>query len=95
MPDTSAFPCPNCQIGICHPKRTTYLTIYNDMLVSVPNTAVWQCDICQYQEFEHQTIARLEALLGISDSTPEPQRNAPKIASIEPSESTSARRMKP
>lgn len=95
MQDTSDFPCPNCQIGICHPKRTTYLTIYNNMLVSVPNIAVWQCDICQYQEFEHQTIARLEALLGIPDSTPELQRNTPKIASIEPSESTSARRVKP
>jgi hypothetical protein len=63
MPDTSAFSCPNCQIGICHPKRTTYLTVYNNMLVSVPNTAVWQCDICQYQEFEHHAITRLETLM--------------------------------
>ena len=95
MPDTSAFPCPNCQIGICKPTRTTYLKIYNGMLVSVPNTPVWRCDICQYQEFEHQTVARLETMLGISDSTPEMLRNTPKITSIEPADPTSARRMKP
>ncbi len=95
MPDTSAFPCPNCQIGICQPKRTTYLTIYNNMLVSVPNTAVWQCDICQYQEFEHQTIAHLESLLGISDNVPELQRNPTKITSVEQTEPTTARRIKP
>lgn len=95
MPEPSAFSCPNCQIGICHPKRTTYLTIYDNTLVSVPNTAVWQCDICQYQEFEHQTIARLEALLGISDAAPELQRNTLKITSLEPSDPTTARRIKP
>ncbi len=95
MSNTSAFPCPNCQIGICHPKRTTYLTVYDRMLVSVPNTPVWQCDICQYQEFEHQTVERLEKLLGISDATPESQRSTPKLASIEPSEPVAARRIKP
>ncbi|MBI1278172.1 MAG: hypothetical protein GC179_08595 [Anaerolineaceae bacterium] len=95
MTDTSAFPCPNCQIGLCQPKRTTYLTIYNNMLVSVPNTAVWQCDICQYQEFEHQTILRLETLLGIQDSPLESLRNTPKITSLETPESTTARRVKP
>jgi hypothetical protein len=95
MSDTSAFPSPNCQIGICHPKRTTYLTVYNNMLVSVPNTPVWQCDICQYQEFEHQTISRLESLMGVSDSAQELQRSTPKITSIESSDSTTARRIKP
>jgi len=57
--------------------------------------AVWQCDICQYQEFEHQTISRLDALLGVQDSPLELQRNTPKITSIESSEPTTARRIKP
>lgn len=95
MPETSAFPCPNCQIGICQPKRTTYLTTYKNMLVSVPNVAVWQCDICQYQEFEHVTISQLDDLLGVKDSPFELQRNTPKITSIESSEPTTARRIKP
>lgn len=95
MADITAFPCPNCQIGICQPTRTTYLTIYNNLLVSVPNTPVWQCDICHYQEFEHETIARLETLLGVSDTAPELQRNTHKITSLEQSEPTTARRVKP
>lgn len=95
MSDLSEFSCPNCQIGICQPKKTTYLTIYDGMLVSVPNTPVWQCDICQYQEFEHQAINRLETLLGLQDSPPELPRNTPKIAPVEPSESATLRRIKP
>ncbi|MCA0453586.1 MAG: YgiT-type zinc finger protein [Chloroflexi bacterium] len=95
MIDSSEFPCPNCQIGICQPKKTTYLTIYDGMLVSVPNTPVWQCDICQYQEFEHQAISRLETLLGLQDSQPEQTRSAVKVAPIEPTEATTVRRIKP
>ena len=87
--------CPRCQIGYLQPEKATYAYVHNGMLLSVPNMPAWKCDICQYQEFEHQTIARLEALLGIRDSSPDLQRNTPKIASIEPSEPTSARRMKP
>lgn len=95
MTKLSDFPCPNCQIGICRATHTTYVTIFEGMFISAPNTPVWQCDICQYQEFERQAINRLETLLGLRDSPVELPRSTPKVASIDVSESTTARRVKP
>jgi len=65
------------------------------MLVSVPDMPVWCCDICQHQEFDHETINNLEALLGIRDTTLEPQRSPFKITAIDTPETTTVRRIKP
>jgi YgiT-type zinc finger domain-containing protein len=56
--------CPRCQIGNLQPHTATYSAIHNGMLLSVPNTPVWKCDICQYTEFDYDTLTRLEALTG-------------------------------
>ncbi|MBL8119407.1 MAG: hypothetical protein JNJ78_17870 [Anaerolineae bacterium] len=95
MSHSSAYPCPNCQIGLCQPGITTYVCLFNGMLVSVPDMPVWCCDICQHQEFDHETINNLEALLGIRDTTLEPQRSPFKITAIDTPETTTVRRIKP
>lgn len=56
--------CPRCQIGNLQPSTATYSATHHGMLLSVPNTPMWKCDICQYTEFDYDTLARLEALTG-------------------------------
>ncbi len=61
---TEQAACPRCQIGNLHPSMATYSCIHNGMLLTVPNTPVWKCDICQYTEFDYDTLTQLEALTG-------------------------------
>ncbi|MEZ4671487.1 MAG: YgiT-type zinc finger protein [Anaerolineae bacterium] len=95
MSELSAYSCPNCQIGVCRPEKTMYLSLYDGMLVSVPDMPVWVCDICQYQEYDPEVILRLEVLLGGQDNSSEAQRGAHKISPIDSLETTAARRIKP
>lgn len=75
MTDPSAYPCPYCQIGFCQPSRDTYTRIYRGMLVSIPDMLVWICDICQYQEFDREALARLETLMGEDPGRPKTSLN--------------------
>lgn len=95
MSDLSVYSCPNCQIGLCQPGKITYVRLYEGLLVSVPDMLVWTCDICQYQEFDPDIIAHLEALLGSQESAAETQRSTPKMPTIDAPEATTARRIKP
>ena len=95
MSDLSVYSCPNCQIGLCQPGNMTYVCLHEGLLVSVPDMPVWTCDICQYQEFDPDIIARLETLLGNQESTSETQRNTRKLPSIDTAEAITARRIKP
>jgi hypothetical protein len=95
MSDLSVYYCPNCQIGLCQPGKTTYLRLHEGLLVSVPDMPMWTCDICQYQEFDPDMITRLETLLGSQESASEAQRNTLKVPPKDAPEVTTARRIKP
>jgi hypothetical protein len=73
-----SFPCPNCEIGQCHPSKHTFLGVYNGMFVSAPQIPFWTCDICQYQEFDREAIEKLETLIGFVDA---PQQRPPEKVS--------------
>ena len=95
MNDETAYPCPSCQIGYCQPGTGTYLRMVGDLLVSAPDTPLWKCDICGYEEFDREAIMHLEALLGQYESVPDSQRMNPKLQSLDASDSTTPRRVKP
>lgn len=91
MSDQFAYSCPYCQIGYCQPGQMTYVRLHEGMLISAPDTPVWTCDICGYQEFDHDAVANLDALLRTADSSPDSQRS--KLP--ESLDSTTIRRLKP
>ena len=94
MSDSTVYPCPVCQIGYCHPGHKTYLRMFNGMLVSVPDMPVWTCDICLHEEFDRESVERLEALLGASETSSETQRANVKMQNTETNDTTTARRAK-
>ena len=95
MNDETTYPCPSCQIGFCHPGKGTYLRMVGDSLVSVPDMALWKCDICEYEEFDRESVMHLEALLGQYETFPDSQRINAKLQSLDTPESTTTRRVKP
>jgi YgiT-type zinc finger domain-containing protein len=58
-----SFPCPRCQIGHCQPVQATYIQMYGDHLISIPNVEAWRCDICGLQEFTPETLMMVDHLL--------------------------------
>jgi hypothetical protein len=94
MADLTAYPCPNCQIGFYQPGKKTYLHLHHGLFVSVPDMLIWTCDICQHEEFDHDAILQLEALLGIGESALDTQRTSAKVQSIEISDPPTIRRVK-
>jgi hypothetical protein len=53
------------------------------MLLSVPNMPAWKCDICNYQEFDYDTIAQIEALVGHVGLPADPERPASKLTTVD------------
>jgi hypothetical protein len=96
MSDSLSFNCPNCQVGICHPVPSLFLSVHQGYLVSVPDIPAWQCDVCQFQEFDRDRLAQLDHLLGeavpVSDDV---QRGNLKLSTFESPDSTTVRRAKP
>lgn len=80
---TDQIACPRCQIGNLQPVTATYTAVQNGMLLSVPNMPAWQCDICQYQEFDFDALGRVEALVGHFGPPDERARPAAKLPSVD------------
>jgi YgiT-type zinc finger domain-containing protein len=95
MSEQSLFACPNCQIGQCTRKSSTYLRVWKGRLVAVPDITVWTCDICGYREYDPDQVAGVDALLGATEMVFEAQRPAPKSPAFEPKDSAPVRRPKP
>lgn len=62
--------CPNCQMGRLDLQLTTFIQLYGETLVSVPNTPAWVCDICHSQQIDPESIQRLELLIGQTGAPP-------------------------
>ena len=83
MSDQSAYPCPQCQIGLLQPKPMPYVRVVNGMFVSVPDMPTYTCDLCGYQEFGHEALLVLETLVGRVNSETHAHRSAPRVAPVE------------
>jgi hypothetical protein len=94
MNDETVYPCPSCQIGFCQPGKGTYLRMVDGLLVSAPETPLWKCDICEYEEFDREAVMHLEALLGQYESVPDAQRLNPKVQPLDAPDSATPRRAK-
>jgi YgiT-type zinc finger domain-containing protein len=91
-----AYSCPVCQIGHCRPTKATYLRLVNgDRLLSVPRMPVYVCDVCTYQEFDPESVARLEALLVEEAAVIDGQRGFNRLLSLDNREPVRTRRAKP
>ena len=64
---TTYYACPRCHIGQCLPIKTTFVCVYDGMLVSAPDTPAHLCDVCGFQEFDYDSIMALEALFDGDD----------------------------
>ena len=80
---TDQINCPRCQIGSLHAETATYSAIHHGMLLSVPNTPVWKCDICQYTEYDYDTLSQLEALTGRFGLPDDRARPASKLPALD------------
>lgn len=87
MPNSTSFTCPRCQIGICHPMTGIYLRVLEGRLIRVPDMPLHHCDVCHYQEFDPQPLARLSK--GLHSERPVKK---PRIVSQEPLENTTRTR---
>ncbi len=64
MSTTATPSCPRCLIGHLEARKATYSCVQQGVFLSVPNVPSWLCDICQYQEFDFDALAQIEALVG-------------------------------
>jgi YgiT-type zinc finger domain-containing protein len=83
MSNQSKHSCPRCQIGTMQPTTATYTTVHRGALMSVPNITAWNCDICQYMEYDDAVMARLEALVGEYLFSSETQRLNAKLTPLD------------
>jgi YgiT-type zinc finger domain-containing protein len=67
--------CPTCQMGRLDLRLTTYVRMYAETLISVPNTPAWICDVCHAQQFDPMAVQRIEMLMG--QAGPPPNRYRP------------------
>ncbi len=77
------YACPRCLIGNLHIEQATYTSIHNGMLLSVPKMSVWKCDLCSYQEFDYDTLTKIEALVGRFGPPDDPVRREPKVSKVD------------
>lgn len=61
---TTTYLCPQCQIGHLHASKMTYVRVIEGMMMSVPDTLAYTCDVCGYQEFDRDAVAHVDALVG-------------------------------
>ena len=55
-----SYACPRCMVGRCHLETTTYVQLYQDQLLSVPDMPVYICDVCHYEEFAIDAVEELQ-----------------------------------
>lgn len=95
MHEKPLYPCPQCQIGHLQAGKATYANIYHATLISVADMPVWTCDVCHYQEFDHEALTQLEALIGQSSAVAAPSRGAVKVQPADFTDISATHRLKP
>jgi YgiT-type zinc finger domain-containing protein len=72
MSQTKKRTCPQCQIGVLHPTETHFTGMVKGRLLSIPDLAAEECDICGYLEFDPRKMAVVEVLVGVGPIAPDP-----------------------
>lgn len=89
------YPCPQCQIGHLQAGKATYARMYHGLLIAASDILAWTCDVCHFQEFDHEALARLEALIGQFSAVTNVPRGALKVQSVDAVEVGATPRLKP
>lgn len=58
-----SFECPNCLVGRCRLTHYTFVTRYGDKLFCAPNTEIFICDMCGYQELPYRVLSVYDKFL--------------------------------
>lgn len=56
--------CPRCSFGHLRPSRSTYVRRIGWRVVTVPNFALWRCDVCGFSRYDTAALAQVDLLLG-------------------------------
>ncbi len=80
--------CPHCNIGHLHPKRLTYVQVYNGTLVHIPNVPARRCDVCGQVFFNTEKLRQFEVTIGQAGLPPNRHRAA-TTTNAEPQSSAS------
>ena len=48
--------CPNCRVGRIQLGRRPYLELYQGHLFTVPDATCYECDVCNFVEFDEAII---------------------------------------
>lgn len=76
------YTCPRCGVGRCQPTKTTFIDVFADQILSIPNVSANICDVCHFAEFDQSAIESLWDEIGIDDfsdefpSPPNPKRSS-------------------
>ncbi len=57
-------PCPECAVGRLGFRQVAYMYLFGNHLLTVPDFPAWTCGVCGYLEYDRDTLAKLESLLG-------------------------------
>ena len=52
----------------------TYVRVVDGMVMSIPDTPAYTCDVCGYHEFDQTSVAQVDALVGHNRRTLNPAR---------------------
>ncbi|HRF95462.1 MAG TPA: hypothetical protein PLZ51_09715 [Aggregatilineales bacterium] len=67
-----SFECPSCMVGRCRLQKQTFVCLYQKSIFCAPNTEIYICDMCDYQELPHRVLSLYDTLLKPSaDVTPD------------------------
>lgn len=78
--------CPSCMSGKLHSQSFVYTEIIDKMLLSIPDTSIFVCDICGYHEMDADMLMWLDNMLADSDQPPIARDSANKTISARLSE---------
>jgi hypothetical protein len=58
-----SFECPHCMVGRCRLTHQTFTCLYGNRIFCAPNTEIYSCDMCGYQELPHRVLSLYDNLL--------------------------------
>lgn len=59
--------CPRCGVGQCEQQVTPYVDVIDGCFLSVPNVAVFVCDVCHYAEFDQNSLKSLLDTMNVDE----------------------------
>lgn len=76
--------CPMCRLGHFRLRTATYIRQFGETLISMPNTPVFECDVCHHREFDRVIVERVEMLVGQVGAPPNRYKAAESDSATSP-----------